>query len=507
MLLPSPYMVLIPPMPPHSPISPSALCFRLPICFLILLLFAVPARGQDQVVESPDASLQLEEPFPNLRFTRPVDFQTPGDGSDRIFVVEQAGVIKVFDNRSDTGSAGAFLDIKSRVRDQGNEEGLLGLAFHPNFSSNGYFFVNYTASSPRRTVVARYSVDPNDSDRALSSETVILEVAQPYSNHNAGQIVFGPNGYLYVTLGDGGGGDPQDNGEDPSTLLGSILRIDVDGGSPYAIPSDNPFVGNTEGYREEIYAYGLRNPWRISFDPSSGRLWAADVGQNLYEEVNIIEKGRNYGWDVMEGLHCYEPNTGCNETGLTSPVWEYSHDLGISITGGFVYRGTLAPSLAGRYVFADYGTGRIWALAWDGSDATVEEIMDTSLAISSFGVDEQQELYALAFNGRIYRFTEAPPPSTSAESEELPTEVALLGNYPNPFNPETTIRYALPQAGNVRLAVYDLLGHEVAVLVDEPKPAGHHATRFDAGDLPSGAYVYRLQAQDKIMVQIMMLVK
>ena len=390
------------------PVRSSTLCSKLPICFLALLLFAAPAPGQNKVVglPIPDGDLQLEEPFPDLSFTRPVDFQTPGDGSDRIFVVEQAGVIKVFDNSSGAASTETFLDIKSRVRDQGNEEGLLGLAFHPNFASNGYFFVNYTASSPRRTVVARYSVDPNDSDRALSSETVILEVAQPYSNHNAGQIVFGSDGYLYITLGDGGsGGDPQDNGEDPSTLLGSILRIDVDRGSQYAIPSGNPFVGNTDGYREEIYAYGLRNPWRISFDSSTGRLWAADVGQNLYEEVNIIEKGRNYGWDVMEGLHCYEPGTNCDETGLTSPVWEYSHDLGISITGGFVYRGDLAPSLTGRYVFADYGTGRIWALAWDGSDAAVEEIMDTSLAISSFGVDEQQELYALAFNGRIYRFS------------------------------------------------------------------------------------------------------
>ncbi len=222
-------MVLIPPMPPHSPISSSALCSRLSVCLLLLLFLAAPVHGQDQVVESltGHGGLQLEEPFPDLRFTRPVDFQTPGDGSDRIFVVEQAGVIKVFDTSSGTASSEVFLDIRGRVRDQGNEEGLLGLAFHPAFATNGYFFVDYTASNPRRTVVARYSVDPNDPDRALpGSETVILEVAQPYSNHNGGQVVFGPDGYLYVALGDGGsGGDPQDHGENPATLLGSIAAV------------------------------------------------------------------------------------------------------------------------------------------------------------------------------------------------------------------------------------------------------------------------------------------
>ncbi len=416
-------------MPPCRSLRFFAPVAGLSACVLVfLLLFAMPACGQQKMTDAsiPDGALRLDESFPNLRFNRPVDFQSPGDGSGRLFVVEQAGVIKVFDNRSDIGSANVFLDIRGRVRDQGNEEGLLGLAFHPNFASNGYFYVDYTASNPRRTVVTRYRADPNNPDRVLTdSATVILEVNQPYSNHNGGQIVFGPDGYLYVALGDGGsGGDPHDHGENPATLLGSILRIDVDGGSPYAIPSDNPFVGNNQGYREEIYAYGLRNPWRISFDSSTGRLWAADVGQNLYEEVNIIEKGANYGWDVMEGLHCYEPTMGCNQTGLTLPVWEYSHDLGISITGGYAYRGSSASSLAGRYVFADYGTGRIWALTYDGAQAQVQEIMNTGLSISSFGVDAQQELYALAFNGRIYRFTEASLPPVTITAAATATEGA-----------------------------------------------------------------------------------
>ncbi len=370
-----------------------------------MLLFTVPACAQNGL-QQPDGELQLIEAFPNLSFTRPVDFQIPGDGSDRIFVLEQEGVIRVFENRSDVGTAGEFLDIRDRVRDNHNEEGLLGLAFHPNYADNGYFFVDYTASNPRRTVVARYEVDPQDADRALhESEEVILEVEQPYGNHNGGQIVFGPDDYLYISLGDGGsGGDPQGHGQDRSTLLGALLRIDVDGGTPYAIPPDNPFVDNDEGHREEIFAYGLRNVWRFSFDQQTGRLWAADVGQNAYEEVDLIESGVNYGWNVMEGFHCFEPETGCDESGLELPVWEYPHDLGQSITGGFVYRGEDAPSLAGRYVVADYVSGRIWALTDDGGEADAEEIMNTNLAIPSFGVDQDDELYVLAFDGKIYRF-------------------------------------------------------------------------------------------------------
>ena len=378
---------------------------------LPFILFIASTCAQSPMQEElGDGTVRLDVAFENLTFDRPVDLQEPDDGSDRLFVLEQAGIIRVFEKRADVGNAPVFLDIRDRVNDSGNEEGLLGLAFHPEYASNGEFFVDYTASDPRRTVIARYRVDPNDPLRALEdSEEVILEVGQPYGNHNAGQIVFGNDGFLYVTLGDGGsGGDPHGNGQDRSTLLGSILRIDVDraeGGRNYAIPPDNPFAGNSDGFREEIYAYGLRNPWRISFDSETGRLWAADVGQNSYEEVDLIENGGNYGWNVMEGLHCFEPSSGCDTEGRMDPIVEYGHSLGRSITGGFVYRGENVPELAGKYVYGDFASGRIWTLEYDGANAVNSELFDTGLGISSFGVDRNHELYVLAFDGKIYWFT------------------------------------------------------------------------------------------------------
>jgi glucose/arabinose dehydrogenase len=356
------------------------------------------------------SSLTLEPAFPSLDFTRPVDLQHPGDGTNRLFVVEQAGVIHVFENQSDVGDTGVFLDIQDRVNDEGNEEGLLGLAFHPEFETNGYFYVDYTAANPRRTVIARYRVDSANPDQAdPQSETVLLEVPQPYSNHNGGQIAFGPDGFLYISLGDGGsGGDPQENGQNPATLLGSILRIDIDNpseGRPYGIPSDNPFVDGANGARPEIYAYGLRNAWRFSFDPETNRLWAADVGQNAFEEVDIIEKGKNYGWDVMEASSCFEPEEGCDQADLTLPIWEYGREDGVSVTGGYVYRGTRAPQLTGRYLVADYASGKVWALEYDGRQtAQAELLMDTDLNISSFGVDQNGEQYVLAFDGNVYHF-------------------------------------------------------------------------------------------------------
>lgn len=377
------------------------------ILFAIVLALALTACGDDDSPQAARKTIDVVRAFPNLSFERPVDLQNAGDGTNRLFVLEQAGRILVFPNDPGAVSASVLLDIRDRVNDGGNEEGLLGLAFHPEYETNGYFYVYYSVSDPRRSRLARFSVSSGNANAAdPASEAVLLEVDQPYSNHNGGQISFGPDGFLYVALGDGGsGGDPQENGQNRSTLLGKILRIDVDR-APYGIPSDNPFAGNTQGYREEIFAYGLRNPWRFSFDRPTGRLWAGDVGQNEYEEIDIIEAGKNYGWNIMEGNHCYNADV-CETGGLTLPVWEYPHSEGQSVTGGFVYRGAALPELSGRYIYADFVSGKIWALRYDGQTPPVNDLLiDTGLNISSFGVDEAGELYLCAFDKRIYKLAE-----------------------------------------------------------------------------------------------------
>ena len=272
----------------------------------ILFIVFIFSCQQDDAATDIESTFRLITAFPNLSFTRPVDLQHSDDDSNKLYVVEQAGIIRSFDNLAETSDTKVFLDITDRVNDSENEQGLLGLAFHPNFKTNGYFYVNYTAANPNRTVISRFAIDPANAGEAdKGSELVLLSIGQPYDNHNGGQIAFGADGYLYIATGDGGsGGDPDNNGQDRRTLLGSILRIDVDNqaqGLNYAVPADNPFVGNTDDFREEIYAYGLRNPWRMSFDPESGKLWAGDVGQNAFEEIDIIEKGGNYGWKNYGG--------------------------------------------------------------------------------------------------------------------------------------------------------------------------------------------------------------
>lgn len=441
------------------------------------------------------AQLNYIDAFPNLSFDYPVDIQHAGDGTNRLFVVEQEGRILVFENDAGVGNTEIFLDISNQVL-FGGEQGLLGLAFHPNFEQNGYFYVDYTADNPRRTVISRFTADPSNPNTVdPESELIILEVDQPYGNHNGGQISFGPDGYLYIAFGDGGsGGDPQGNGQNLSTILGSIIRIDVDNtGSEmnYGIPEDNPFAGNTEGYREEIYAYGLRNPWRFSFDPETELLWAADVGQNEYEEINIIEKGNNYGWNIMEGLHCFEPSTGCDTSGLTMPVWEYDHGDGQSVTGGFVYRGSSAQEISGDYIYADFVSGRIWAFAFFGNPAN-RLLFNTDLQISTFGVDQNQELYFASFSdGKIYKFQGEP---TAVDNEQLEYEFRLFQNYPNPFNPETSIEYQVARREMITLKVYDILGNELKTLVDKIQAPGSYKIRFDASELPSGVYFCKLTA-------------
>ena len=356
---------------------------------------------------------QFENAFPNLTFVDPVGIHHAGDGSNRLFVVEQEGRIKVFNNDSNTINAQTFLDIRSIVDQDGGytEEGLLGLAFHPNYSENGYFYVNYTDYGPKRNVIARYSVDPDNPNEAdYFSSQVILEVNQPYNNHNGGQMEFGSDGYLYISFGDGGSaGDPQDNGQDLSTLLSTIVRIDVDNesnGMNYSIPNDNPFI-NTQNARPEIYAYGLRNVWRFSFDPETELLWAADVGQNAWEEIDIIYSGLNYGWNEMEASHCYPPGSDCNPDEFELPIWEYELyvDDVCSVTGGYVYRGNDIFTLRGKYIYGDWCTGDIWALQ-SSDDGTYinEDVIRTNINITSFGVDESNELFFCG-GQRLYKLT------------------------------------------------------------------------------------------------------
>ncbi len=345
--------------------------------------------------------------FPHILFDHPVGIYNANDSSNRLFVIEQQGIIYSFNNSPDATEKKIFLDIRAKVV-TGLELGLLGMVFHPQFVTNGYVFLDYTVDSPLRTVISRWKVNESDPNALnASSEYILLTVNQPSEFHNGGQLAFGPDGYLYIGMGDGGPeGDPLGNGQNKSTLLGKILRIDVDSGAPYSIPADNPFVGNVQGYKEEIYAYGLRNPWRFSFDQVTGKLWVGDVGQDAWEEIDIVENGKNYGWNIMEGSHCYLATT-CDSTGMTLPIFEYGHDVGNAIIAGAVYRGSAHAELVGQYIYGDYGTGKIWALS--NSSGTIDNMIldDMRLTLSAFGIDENKELLVVGYDsGIIYKLIE-----------------------------------------------------------------------------------------------------
>lgn len=334
-------------------------------------------------------------------FSRPLLATNAGDGSGRIFVLEQGGVIRIVQDGAILPDP--FLDITAQVGSGSNEQGLLGLAFHPDYESNGFFYVNYTDLSGD-TVISRFqvSVDPNIAD--LSTEKILLQVVQPFPNHNGGNLEFGPDGYLYAGLGDGGSqGDPNGNGQSLETFLAKLLRIDVNSGDPYGIPADNPFANG--GGLPEIWAYGFRNPWRFSFDRAAGDLYIADVGQNQWEEVDYLPAGSpgggNFGWNVMEGTHPYQ---GEATDSMIAPVTEYEHGNRCSITGGYVYRGTALPAWNGVYFYGDYCSGEILGLVHNADGSWESRILfDTGFLITSFGLDEAGEIYVLDRKGGLYQ--------------------------------------------------------------------------------------------------------
>jgi glucose/arabinose dehydrogenase len=340
-------------------------------------------------------------PIVTTGLARPVFVTTPPGDTERLFIVDQPGEIYIV--QGGELLATPFLDISPIVNDGANEQGLLGLAFHPNYAENGYFYVNYTTQNGD-TIVARYTVsadDPNLADE--ESEFVVIRIAQPYANHNGGMLAFGPDGYLYIGMGDGGAaGDPANNGQDPFTLLGDMLRLDINT-EPYAIPEDNPHVDGTTG-RAEVWASGLRNPWRYSFDRATGDLYIGDVGQNQYEEINFQPAdstgGENYGWDIYEASHSYE---GDELAGTVMPIAEYDHGEGCSVTGGYVYRGQELTELDGIYLYADYCTGTIWWLRQNGDEWEGDVFMNTDLQISSFGEDANGEIYVIHHSGSVFK--------------------------------------------------------------------------------------------------------
>ncbi|MDQ3021907.1 MAG: PQQ-dependent sugar dehydrogenase [Bacteroidota bacterium] len=429
-------------------------------------IYALSFLGILFMSASLNAQYRLQNAFPNLPvFSNAIELVNSGDGTNRLFVAQQRGIIYVFNNSPAVSSRKTFINLSSKVSQSGSETGLLGLTFHPNYENNGYFYVNYTFDSAGVlwSRIARYTSSQSNPDTAFqSTQQILITLFQPFSNHNGGKVAFGPDGYLYISFGDGGsGGDPFNNGQTRSVLLGKILRINVDSssnGNNYSIPPTNPYFENGLGYRQEIYAYGLRNVWKFSFDFPTNRLYAGDVGQNNYEEISIIENGKNYGWNKMEGFHCYGT---CDTAGMgfTRPIYEYNHDTGNSITGGAVYRGAWLPELYGKYIYADYIDGKIWALGYDGINPTTNQrLLDTSYFLSAFGVDENNELYVTSLSGssRIFRIS-----NTSIITLNL--KLAIQGFYNlnnNTLNISDTVKVYLHQS----VAPYNIVDSSKTVI-------------------------------------------
>ncbi|WP_114783040.1 PQQ-dependent sugar dehydrogenase [Botryobacter ruber] len=456
----------------------------------LLLLLTFPARAQ----------YQLQEAYPALTFTNLIEVVPDHPAGDRLFAVTQGGIIYSFpENPAQATTTTQFLNIASRIV-SGGERGLLGLAFHPNYAQNGYFYVYYTTGTQLEARVSRFSrsaTNPLVADPA--SEVVLFATPKPYTNHNGGKIAFGHDGYLYISIGDGGSaGDPLNNAQNRTNLLGKILRIDVNntsGGLAYAIPADNPYKDNTQGFREEIFAYGLRNPWRFSFDRANGRLWAADVGQYAREEINLITNGGNYGWRIMEGTLCYNPAANCPTGGLVLPVFEYvnSASTGESITGGFVYKGQQLPGMVGNYVYGDYITKKVWALSFNdnGTAAGNELLLTAPFSISTFAETRNGELLVIAYGaaGKIWRLTE----NVTNLPGELQEELTL---YPNPASGKLNLAIGAGiQLKDIQLLIMNTNGQTVR----QVKQVLSETVQVDLSGLAAGIYVLQVQQAGKEM--------
>lgn len=362
----------------------------------------------------PPPSIALEPAFNGAAFSLPVELQYI---SGHFYVVEQGGLVKVVD------PPGTALDLSASIV-SGGEAGLLGIAFDPHFTTNHFVYFDYTVPLPDpvddvvfKTRIGRFTVSDDGLTIDPASEKVILEINQPFSNHNGGKIAFGPDGFLYIAMGDGGsGGDPNGNGQNVNVLLGKILRIDPNGGDPYAIPPTNPYAAG--GGAPEVYAYGFRNPFRFSFDVVGGALWAGDVGQDSFEEVDLVTLGGNFGWNTKEGTHCYGAAT-CDSTGLVDPIVDYPRTEGTTVTGGYVYRGTKVPQLTGKFIFGDFGTGNIWAVnaADKGKDVRSLQILASGIHISTFGQDAQGEVYVADYGAGTFSRIASAPASADAGSD------------------------------------------------------------------------------------------
>lgn len=490
--------------------------FRLLTLLTCTFLFSHAGYAQDNTFGTSSSQLTLENAFPNLSFDQPLLLTHAGDGSNRVFVVEKTGAVHTIVNDPEVTATKTFLDISDKILPKSDsnvgETGLLSLAFHPDHATNGKVYLSYVDEN-LISIISEMTVsnDPDVADQ--STERILLEMQQPQRNHNAGHIAFGLDGYLYISFGDGfsessrdgiTSGDPLGHGQNLATWFSSVLRLDIDNqdaDKAYAIPDDNPFVGNTEGWLEEIYAYGFRNPWRFSFDRETGDLWLGDVGDKKAEEIDLVESGKNYGWALKEATHCFE-DVPCDTTqwvNLQDPIFEYLRDVGESITGGYVYRGNLMDDKKGLYFYGDFDFRNIWTLDYSNGEVQGNELALTAPdGISSFGEDEAGELYVVGISGTVWRLKSQS--ATASESPEgIPEAYNLYPNYPNPFNPITRFSFDVPDAGNLKIAIRNVLGQTVKVLEDRHFTAGRFDVVWNGRDeggqlVASGVYFYSIES-------------